>query len=126
MKIFLKIVKVTFLVLLALIVIAISTFVYFERFHKTEIYRESSPDGLHTFVLCQVGSPGWPFGPVKAEIRVLNAKGRTVAKEAFWVNNDGGSLYEFNIKAIRWYEAKLELDLKGADDPTPTTYVLNW
>ena len=126
MKIFLKIVKITFLVLLALIVIAISTFVYFERFHKTEIYRENSPDGLHTFVLCQVGSPGWPFGPVKAEIRVLNAKGRTVDKETFVVNNDGKQLCVWNILTVRWNESKLEIELIGDDDSKPTTYVFDW
>ena len=77
------------------------------------------------FILDQVGEPGWPFGLVKAQIRVCDTGEKTIDSFTFSVNNDGGSLHETNIEEIRWYDSKLELDLRGADDEAATIYVLN-
>lgn len=113
------------IVLCVLLVIAslfVFAFVYAEHYAKEEICRVDSPSGEYTYVLTQIGSPGWPFGPVKAQIKVLNSKGRTVDKSTFWVNNDGGGLSATQIKDVRWNDASVEIDLKGADDAEPTTY----
>lgn len=91
-----------------------------------EICRESSPDGEYEVVLYQVGSTGWFFSPASARLKVLDGKGRTLAKIEFQVNNDGGGVEKKNIEGIRWYESYVEVDIRGWDDGSPTTYTLAW
>ena len=91
-----------------------------------EICRESSPDGEHKVVLYQVGSTGWFFSPASARLKVLDGKGRTVAKIEFQINNDGGNVEKENIEGIRWYDDRVEVDIRGWDDSDPTTYNLAW
>lgn len=118
------------IILIVAVLVTILSFValvvYERAFEKTEIYRENSPDNEFVFILYEVGEPIGSFGPVDAQIKVLNSKGKTVDKEVFSVNNDGGHLLEINIEEIRWYDTKLELDLRGADDALSTTYVLEF
>ena len=91
-----------------------------------EICRESSPDGEHEVVLYQIGSTGWFFSPASAQLKVLDGKGRTLAKIELQVNNDGGNVEKKNIEGIRWYKSYVEVDIRGWDDGTPTTYTLAW
>lgn len=91
-----------------------------------EICRESSPDGEYEVVLYQVGSTGWFFSPASARLKVLDGKGRTVAKIEFQINNDGTGVEKKNIQGIRWYDDRVEVDIRGWDDSDPTTYNLAW
>ena len=113
-------------ILFCAIVFSFFMIIYANDYAKHEIYREDSSDGEYVFVLYQVGSPKWPFGPVKAHIRVYNQSDKIIDRKEFWVNNDGTRLTEFNIKEIRWYDTEIEVDIKGYDDKFSTTYVLNW
>jgi len=90
-----------------------------------EICRESSPDGEYEVVLYQVGST-FLFSPAKARLKVLDGKGRTLAKIELQVNNDGGNVEKENIEGIRWYDDRVEVDIRGWDDSDPTTYNLAW
>ena len=93
----------------------VSLFIYEEQFRKEEVYRESSPDGRYTVVLSQVGSPGWPFGPVKAEIKVLDSDGKTVDRKSVVVHTDGGQLSIYNIETIDWCDDVLKVACVGED-----------
>ena len=75
--------------------------------NKEEVYRESSPDNAYTLVVCQVGDPGWPYGPVKAKVRVQSAKGKTVDKESVLVYTDGTRLTKHHIEEVDWSERLL-------------------
>lgn len=123
MKLFKRIVIAVVILVLAAIILFVSAFIYADQFKKKEVYREKSPDNAYEFVLYQVGSPSWPFGPVKAQIKVMDTAGKTVDKESIVIYNDGGPVYEGNVEEIRWYDTKLELDCSGE---ISATYVLEW
>ncbi len=123
MKIFKKFIISLVVVVFIAIISFVSVFIYAEFFEKREVYRESNPDNEYEFVLYQVGSPSWPFGPVKAEIRVINSTGKTVDKESILIYNDGSPVYEYNVQEIRWYDTKLEFDCSGE---ISATYVLEF
>lgn len=119
--------KVVIIALIVIILVAIFSFVslliYAEHLEKREIYRENSPNSEYEFILYQVGSPSWPFGPVKAQIKVVNSNGKTVDKESILIYNDGAPVYEYNVQEIRWYDTKLEFDCSGE---ISATYVLEF
>ena len=121
MKLFKRIVIAVVIVVFAAIILFVSAFIYEDQFKKTEVYREKSPDSAYEFVLYQVGSPSWPFGPVKAEIKVMDSIGKTVDKESILIYNDGAPVFEYNVEEIRWYDTKLELDCIGE---ISATYIL--
>lgn len=102
MKIKRKIFIAVIIAIVTIITTFVFAFVYEENFKKTEVYREQSPNKEYEFVLYQVGAPAWPFGPVKAEIRVLDPDGKTIDKESIVVYNDGGTLSEYNVDDVRW------------------------
>ncbi len=111
-----KIFLAVFLMFLAAVIFFASAFIYSEEYKKTEVYREQSPNGEFEFVLYQVGSPGWPFGPVKAQVKLLNAKGEMVDKtENFWVDTDGSALREYYIKDVLWQDKELKVVFSGED-----------
>ena len=91
--------------------------------NKEEVYRESSPDNAYTLVVCQVGDPGWPYGPVKAEVRVQSAKGKTVDKESVLVYTDGTRLTKHHIEEVDWSEKTLTIDFWAESH---TSCVLEW
>ena len=114
------------IIVVAILVLNLSSCVYKEGFKKKEIYRESSPDGAYTVVFYQVGQPGWPFGPVKAQIKLCNKRGRTIDKLTLSINNDGGQLFKSNIRLLQWRDSVVELHIKGADDDVATAYTLTF
>ena len=65
------------------------------------------------------------FGPVKTKITVEDKKGRVLDQHTFSLNNDGCAVSEYNLKGIRWYDDKIEVDIKGDDDYQSTEYVLD-
>lgn len=114
-------ISIAFLMLI-LMISFVSLFIYEDQFAKREVYRESSSNGEFVFVLYQVGQPGWPFGPVKAEIRVLNEKGKTMDKESIVIHTDGAQLNEFYIDEICWGDNMVEVVCSGEDGTA--SYVL--
>ena len=113
-------------IVLAAILAFMSLLVYAEWFDKREVYRETSPDSTYTFILYQVGSPEWPFGPVKAQIKVVDSKGKTVDKAFISIHNDGAAVHEWNVKEISWYDTKLELECTGTTEHSTATYILEF
>ena len=115
MKIF-KIILISIILLILIsVVLFVSLFIYEDQFAKREVYRESSPNGEFVFVLYQVGQPGWPFGPVKAQIRVLNVKGKTIDKESIVIHTDGAQLHEVYIDEVCWGDNIIEVVCTGED-----------
>ena len=78
-----------------------------------DIRKEFIPGKGNVFVLYQVGAPEWPFGPVKAEVRVLDSKGKTLDKESVLVYTDGACLTYHYISAVHWEEDSFEIDFSG-------------
>ena len=123
MKVF-KRIMISFVVIRFIVCIFFAAlFIYEDQFAKKEVYRESSPDNDFVFVLYQVGQPGWPFGPVKAQIKVLNFKGKTIDKESIVIHTDGAQLSRSYIEELRWYDTMLEVECTGEDGTA--TYVLD-
>ena len=123
MKVFKRVLISIVLLISILIILFVSLFIYEDQFARKEVYRQSSPNGEFVFVLYQVGQPGWPYGPVKAQIRVLNSKGKTIDKESIVVHTDGAQLNEFCIDEICWKENIIEVICSGEDGSA--SYVLN-
>lgn len=115
MKLFKKIILATVVAILAAVVCFISIVVYHEEFKKKEVYRQTSPDGEYTVVLYQVGQPEWPFGAVKAEIRLLNANRKTLDQESIEIHTDGGQLHGFFVEEVRWCDEAVEFECTQAD-----------
>lgn len=124
MKIIKKILASLLILLFTAVLITAALVIYEEQFRKEEVYRQSSPDGKYVFVLSQVGSPGWPFGPVKAQIEVRSPKGKRMDRESIVVHTDGGRLSRYNIEKIRWYDTFLEVVCRGEDGTA--AYVLEF
>lgn len=122
MKLFKNIFNSIVLFFFVLAIFFVSYFIFSDQFVKQEVYRQSSPNGEFVFVLFQVGQPRWPFGPVKAQIRVMNSKGKTIDKESIVIHTDGGQLNEFYIDEICWGEEILEVICSGEDGTA--SYVL--
>lgn len=110
-----KILVSVLILLFAVVLITAFLLIYEEQFRKEEVYREYSPDGEYVFVLSQVGSPGWPFGPVKAQIEVRSSTGKRMDKEGIVVHTDGGQLSKYNIEEIQWNDTFLYVVCCGED-----------
>lgn len=117
---------VLFAMLAALIlpILGVGLFVYAEFFEVTPVCSEVSPDQHYTVYLDEIGSPQWPFGPVKARLTVKDPGGKVIDRCTFWLNNDGGCVYDFNLKATLWYPDRVEIVMHGADDRENTVYTL--
>ena len=124
MKYIKKILVAVLILLFAAVLSFVCLVIYEEQFRKEEVYRQSSPDGAYVFVLSQVGSPGWPFGPVKAQIEVRISTGKRMDKESIVVHTDGGRLSEYNIEKIQWHDTFLEVVCRGEDGDA--AYVLEF
>lgn len=122
MKIFKRIAIASGIIVLTAIISFVMIFIYEDQYKKKEVYRESNPDGDLVFVLYQVGQPEWPFGPVKAQVCVLDSKGKTVDKEAIVIHTDGAQLNEFYLDEVTWSENVVEVVCSGEDGTK--TYVL--
>lgn len=123
MKIFKRIIISLVILVFIVIISFVSVFIYAEFFEKREVYREVNPNTEYEFILYQVGSPSWSYGPVKAEIKVINSAGKTVDKESILIYNDGGPVFKYNVQEIHWYDTKLEFDCSGE---ISATYVLEF
>ena len=126
MKIFKRIVVTIIIIILVAIISFVAIFIYEDQFKKREVYRENSPYNGYEFVVYQVGSPSWPFGPVKAEIKVINSAGKTIDKESISIHNDGAGIYKHNIKNIVWHDTKLEVECTGTTEHSTAIYTLEF
>ena len=122
---------ISFIALCIVFAILISAFivwyVYTDRYEVTEKGRELSPDGRVEVILEQIGSPGFPFGPVKVRIRVkytFREKDYTVIETSMY--NDGGGLSDYNW-SIEWSKETVTIILNHADlaEDTVFTVVIN-
>ncbi len=111
-------------VVLAVILSFAAVYAYFHLFLKTEVYRETSPDYEHEFIFYQVGEPDWPFGPVKAQIVVVDAAGETVDRESIIVHTDGAALSEYCIREFEWSDTTLTIECTGEEEGTTRKYTL--
>lgn len=115
-----------FLTLLVLMLFALSSCASMEEkiVGVEHITSKTSPDGLYTVSLYQIGAPEWPFGPVKAKLVLTDSKGKELDEERFSLLNDGTGVYEGNIVEIAWLEDRAEILMDEADTTKTYTYVL--
>ena len=112
-------------IIIILAIIAFATwFVYVSEFEKTELCRYISPDEEYNVIVYEIGDASWPFGPVKAQLKVVDQWGKTVAEREFWVYNDGGNLDLGNITSIVWLDSRVEITFRHFDGMPTTTYWL--
>ena len=109
---------------LVLTVLGAGGFVYAEYFEVTPVCSEVSPDQHYTVFLDEIGSPKWPFGPVKARLTVKGPGGKVIDRCSFWLNNDGTGVYYTNLRDALWYPDRVEIVMRGADDRENTVYTL--
>ena len=114
------------IIVVSLFVLNISSCVYREEFKKIPLYWENSPDSAYTFIYYQVGRQEWAYQKVKAQIRVCDAKGKTLDKVNITVLQDGGRASKYDVKSIHWYDTKLACEIRGSDESVATTYTLSF
>ena len=88
---------------------------------KTELLRETSPDGNYLLIIQELGTPDWPFGAdhLKISLYEQNAEPRYRVSFQADVFNDGCTAnYE-----IEWLEDSVQIALIGSEQPT-AYYVL--
>lgn len=83
---------------------------------KTELLRETSPNGDYLLVIQELGEPGWAFG--KDHLRVLlyeknSAHFYKVSFDADVANNGMQAAFE-----VEWMEDGVQIALKGCEQPT--------
>ena len=126
MKIFKRILIAFIVIILVSIISFVAIFIYEDQFKKREIYQENSPDGNYTIVLCQVGSPQWSFGSVKAKLVLEDANGKKIDEEDFGLANDGAGVFEGNVKEITWMENQVKIIMGESDTTRQFTYILSY
>lgn len=88
---------------------------------KTELLRETSPDGNYLLIIQELGTPDWPFGAdhLKISLYEQNTEPRYRVSFQADVSNDGCTAsYE-----IEWLEDSVHIALIGSEQPT-AYYVL--
>lgn len=115
------------LISLAVIVIVGLVFgagiVYDSEIKRTEVLRQQSPNEEYELVVYQVGAPKWSFGPVKAQLKLIDKKEKNVDKtEVFSVNNDGASLTEYSIDEVFWHKEQVTVTI--SDEQGTQSYTL--
>lgn len=111
--------KTVLTVVLALVLAAVAVaggFVYKTRYRPTEILADASPDGVHTFCVCMLGEPDFPFGAAHCRIDVTEGS-RTVIRYRFDVANDGKIPDESNF-FFCWCDDSLSFDISGEEMDT--------
>lgn len=106
-------------VALALVLIAgaiIGGFVFKTRYRPTEVLTGASPDGVHTFRVCMLGEPDFPFGAAHCRIDLKEGP-RTVVRYRFDVANDGKTPDESNF-LFYWRDDSLSFDISGEEMDT--------
>ena len=87
----------------------------------------TSPDGLYTLSLYQIGVPGWPFGSVNAKLVLTRSNhrgGYSIAELRFSLANDGCNVYEGNIAQVLWQDDCVEVVMRESDTSEQYRYIL--
>jgi len=64
---------------------------------RIEIVSKLDESGIYQIKVMQIGSPEFPFGPVRCEVRLLQS-GRTINSSVMQLKNDGKNLMEENFE----------------------------
>jgi hypothetical protein len=81
---------------------------------KTELLRESSPDGNYILIITRLGEPDWPFGSDHLRITLFeDTNSYSVSFKADVANDGGYGNYE-----ITWLDDGVQIALSGEEQPT--------
>ncbi len=80
-----------------------------------EIATYNSTNGEYSLLFEQLGSPDWPFGSTDVRLTLKNQDGKTINRLSTYVNDDGASAGEWNIKSISWDDDAVVVILRGAE-----------
>jgi len=86
---------------------------YRTRYRKTLIAEYSSPDGIYSLSVWNVGEPRFPFGPGRCRV-VLSCDGRQVAAEEVVLYNDGKWPDGDNFTA-QWAENSVSVTVRAEE-----------
>jgi len=73
----------------------------------------------YKIVFKQIGETGWPFGPTKVKVVLLNNKNRKIKSFSDYIANDGKTVDEYNI-AVRWFDDRVNIILIGEEQKNKT------
>lgn len=82
---------------------------------KTELYRETSPNGEFRLIISEIGTPDWPFGDDHLRVTLYGTDGNLymASFKADVANNGMQAGYE-----VEWLEDSVQIALIGSDQPT--------
>lgn len=83
---------------------------------KTELLRETSPNGDYLLVIQELGEPGWAFGSDHLRVLLYEKKSAHFYKVSFdadVANNGMHASFE-----VEWMEDGVQIALKGCEQPT--------
>ncbi len=83
-------------------------------FGRINVDTEASPNGAYSVTLQQIGSPGFPFGSVRAQITVRDANGKKVKVITDDIANDGTQLHDSQW-SLDWQNTQVLITVTGAD-----------
>lgn len=101
---------------LVLILCILYVFLAIIRSGKTELLRETSPNGEYILTITEIGLPDWPFGKDHLAINFFDKDDFATYRISFSsdVANDGCKAgYE-----VEWLEEGVLIMLKGSEQPT--------
>lgn len=90
------------LLLFLLLLILFGVFIYQTEWRITFRDKYTSPDGIYTLYLQEIGEPDFPFGAAHGRF-LLKENGKTVVKHEFEVLDDGGPLTPEMVQ-VTWEE----------------------
>ena len=108
-------IKITLLVLAALIALVTADHVYVTEYKLTDKGTEFSPDGQYSVSFQMVGTTDWPFGPTTAKVTVRKTDGNKRIKTFKTdIYDDGVSLSEYHWDVSRSNDS-VTIVLKGSE-----------
>ena len=94
---------------------AVYACVVFSGSKKTELFRETSPDGGYLLVIEELGSPDWPFGNDHLRVTLYGTEENSyrASFKADVANNGVQAGYE-----VSWAQNGVQIVLSGSEQPT--------
>lgn len=82
---------------------------------KTELYRETSPNGEFRLIIHEIGTPDWPFGNDHLRVTLYGTNGNVyiASFKAEVANNGMRAGYE-----VEWLKESVQISLSGSNQPT--------
>ena len=120
MKNRLKVIIITFAVILLLIVLCFGIFLMwltgdFGKSSLETIKEFESPDGSYTLAFCQIGDPAFPFGPTDVRLILKDRSGNELAAVDEEIMDDGANSGEGNVAGIEWGTDAVTVTLRGSE-----------